>query len=162
MKADDPVDENNGDKKSYRSKDLRYDLLRYCQSLKINLVLGGSTKTLETLANCLKHGIPCWLIENTGGLTDFLIPMIRKIQECDEKDAQKEVDNLMEIVDQQSACKSIKKFDKDLLRTCLESFREVAICNASDFESLKSKKNLLKVFIRKQRGKRVYRKKRVY
>ena len=187
MKAEDPVDENNGNNKFYRTADLRYDLLRYCQSPKINLVLGGSTRTLERLANCLKAGIPCWLIENTGGLTDFLIPMIRSLQECDKKHEKTNVENLMEIINQISALsakniaaetpnlierddmeevedlqntirvssliqtsKSVKKFDKDLLKTCLESFRLVAICNVSDFEGLKSKENFLKVFVRKQ------------
>ena len=82
--------------KACRGSDIRIDLLKKCKSPTVNLILGGSKRTLETLVSCLEDGIPCWMVENTGGVTDFLIPFLHCFVNKRECNVQKCFDLLLE------------------------------------------------------------------
>ena len=65
---------------------LRNEAFSTCGKLKGNMVVGGDKRTLEKLVNSLDLSIPAVLMEGSGGLVDFIAPLMEQMKSSKEKD----------------------------------------------------------------------------
>ena len=129
--------------------DLRKHFFHSFQVPRANLVCGGWKKTLSFLSESIKKGIPCILVEGSGGLADELASLLKMTRDMDEKSV---VSDLQLLVDQ-TLSPQLKSLSKDVVN-CLMHKNFFVICSSNAFRKEAIQHLLLDSYMMKREFKR--------
>ena len=112
------------DGKGCSGSDLRTQFFHKFNVPRANLVVGGGKKTLHTIRESLQLGIPCILMEGSGGFADEIAPLLKMQQRTKNQFSENDTNSLVE----QHHSTDMKISKKDL-KTCMKHAKLFVICS---------------------------------
>ena len=109
------------------------------------MLFGGGKGTVKDLADYIEKGIPCIIVEESGGLASLLGPIIRKLKSSPPPVGPKMIDAILNQTPKREGI-GINPSNKSF-RKCVENFDHFELLCAENFEEAEMQEVLLRYFL---------------
>ena len=130
------------DGKAFSGNTLRQVLFKTFPVPRATLLVGGGKKTMNNMVECLYVGIPCIVIEDSGGLASLLASVIRVLKASNRPIDEKQIDATLSQMSKQKGVGIDPKAEN--FRRCVEKYDHFVLCTARDFQKKEIQELLLR------------------